>query len=118
MQLHNVSYIFGVYEFYKNNLNLVLISFSAEVVVRFKPVFVSISTTETLFKAAMIASCICYIAIVLSLLCGMTQTAPVHLEVREASVQLSDKTQQFYCTSVLLKNLAKFMVQVNTLVIY
>ena len=64
----------------------------------------------------MIASSIYSIQIILfSLLCAMTQAAPAHLEVREASGQLSNKTQQFYCTSVLLKNLAKFMVQVRTL---
>ena len=116
MQLHNVSYIFGVYEFYKNKLSLVLISFSAEVVVSSFCQY--IYWDETLFKVAMIASCRCYIAIALFLLCGMTQTAPVHLEVREVSGQLSDKTQQFYCTSVLQKNLAKFMVQVNKLAMY
>ena len=63
----------------------------------------------------MIASCRYFIAIVLSLLCVITQNAPVHLEIREASTALSDKTQQFYCTSVVLKNLAKFMVHVSTL---
>ena len=66
----------------------------------------------------MIASSRYSIQIILSLLCVMTQTAPIHLEVREASTQLSDKTQKFYCTSVLLKNLAKFMVQVNPLTMY
>ena len=68
-------------------------------------------------KAVMIASFRYSIPIALSLLCVITQTANIHLEVREASTQLSDKTQQFYCTSVLLKNLAKFMVKVSALTI-
>lgn len=67
----------------------------------------------------MIASCRHFILIfLLFLLCVMAQNAPIHLEEREASGPLRHKTQQFYCTSVLLKNLAKFMVQVSMLTIY
>ena len=78
--------------------------------------FVYCSSKVYVFEAAvMIAKCRHFIAILeLFFLCAITQTAPVNLEKREISTSLSDETQNFYCTSHLLKNLVKFMVQVNT----
>ena len=61
----------------------------------------------------MLASCRFFI-VILPLLCVTTHNAPVSLQEHKVLAKLSDKTQEFYCTSVQLKNLAKFMVQVNT----
>ena len=55
------------------------------------------------------------VSLFLSLFCVMTQNAPVDPVESKELPPLTVKTQQFYCTSVLLKNLVKFMVQVTTL---
>ena len=79
-----------------------------------KPAFVNIYTKTILEAANMIATCRYFIImLLLFLLCAMAQNAPVGLQKRETSTRLSSETQRFYCTSVLLKNLVKFMVQVR-----
>lgn len=56
------------------------------------------------------------VLLILPLMFATPKSAPVQSGQQKSQMslaELSTKTQQFYCTSVLVKNLAKFMVHVS-----